>query len=264
MVVNIKKLLKIFFILSKTSVRSMLSHRFSIITLLVGKLLRFFFYFIFLYFLLKKTNFLAGYNFNQASLFFLVFNFIDIISQMIYREVYRFRDQIVSGSLDYYLIKPYPIFLKILFGGFDILDLITLIPVLGLTIFFILQIPKLTLINLLLFIILFFNGLIISTAFHIYVLSLAILTTEIDHSIMIFRDLSRMGSISIDIYKEPMKTLLTFVLPIGIMITFPAKALLNLLETKLIIISFLISFLFLFFSLKLWSYTLKKYQSVGN
>ncbi len=264
MVTKFQRLTKIFLILSKTSIQSMLNHQFSAITLLLGKILRLFFYFVFLFYLLKKTNFLAGYNFNQASIFFLVFNLIDIISQMLYREVYRFRDQVINGSLDHYLIKPYPIFLKILFGGFDVLDLITLIPILFLTIFFILGIPNLTFINILLFIFLFFNGLIISTAFHIYVLSLAILTTEIDHSIMIFRDLSRMGAISMDIYKEPIRSFLTFIIPIGIMITFPAKALLNLLETKLIIISFLISFLFLFFSLQIWNFSLKKYQSVGN
>ncbi len=259
-----KKLIKIFFLLTKTSIQSMLTHQIGVITFLLGKILRFIFYFSFLFFLLEKTKFLAGYNFNQAIIFFLTFNLIDIISQMVFREVYRFRQQVISGSLDYYLTKPYPIFLKILFGGFDVLDLITLIPVLILTAYFVFQIPNLLLINIFLFFFLFINGLLISTGFHILVLSSAVLTSEVDHSIMIFRDLSRMGAISMDIYKEPLRSILTFVIPIGIMITYPAKALLNLLNLQSIFISFLISFFFLFFSLKLWNLALKKYQSVGN
>ena len=97
-----------------------------------------------------------------------------------------------------------------------------------------------------------------------FVLGVAVLTTEIDNTIMLYRDIVQMGRIPIDVYKEPLRGLLTFAIPVGIMVTFPAKAIMGLLSPLFIILSLAIGTVLLFLSLKFWRFSLKKYSSVGS
>ena len=108
------------------------------------------------------------------------------------------------------------------------------------------------------------NGLILTTAFHIAVLSFAILTLEIDHTIMIYRDLLSLGRLPVDIYKQPIKGILTLLLPVGIMITLPAKALMGLITGYGALLSFGLGFGAIFLSLKFWDFALRRYTSASS
>jgi ABC-type uncharacterized transport system permease subunit len=238
--------------------------RWGIIFFLLGKILRFLMFFFFVYLLVSKTKALKGYGVDQAIFFYLTFNIIDTTSQLLFREVYRFRPLIVSGNFDTVLVKPFHPFLRILLGGVDFLDLLMLIPYLFLTLFFAFKIGSLSAINLFFYLVLIVNALIIAAAFHIFVLALGIMVTEVDHAIMIYRDLTSLGRFPMEIYQEPLRGIFTFIIPIGIMMSFPAKALFGLLSPLLILLSFLTSFFFLMISLKLWDLAIKKYQSWGG
>jgi ABC-2 type transport system permease protein len=126
------------------------------------------------------------------------------------------------------------------------------------------KIGNLTILNFTFYILLLINAFLIATAFHIAVLALGILTTEIDNTIMLYRDITRMGTVPIDIYKEPLRGFLTFIIPVGVMMTFPAKALMGLLSAQMVIFSFLISGIFLWGSLRFWKYALKHYSSASS
>ncbi len=258
-----KKNLKIFWLLSKFSMKTMLDHRVGLIAFLVGKIFRFVVFFTFIYYLVSKTNYLLGYTLNQTIIFFLTFNFIDTLSQILFREVYRFRNLVIFGEFDNILLKPHHPFIRILIGGVDVLDAFLIIPY-SLILFYFLIKTNVNFLNIIHYSILIINSLIIATSFHIIVLALGILTTEVDHTIMIYRDITRMTALPVDIYKEPLRFILTFLIPIGIMMTIPVKALFNLLSTQMLILSFFITFIFLEFSLFLWKMALKKYQSVGS
>lgn len=259
-----KRGFKIFWLYSKYSIRTMLQHRVGVITFFLGKAIRFIFYFIFLYYLVSRTSLLAGYNLNQTIVFFLTFNFIDSTAQLLFREVYQFRPIVISGELDGILLKPYHPFLKILVGGVDMLDAILTIPYLLLLIFFIDKVGAVSFFNQLIYIGLILNALIIAAGFHIIVLALAILTTEVDHAIMIYRDFTRMVSLPVDIYREPLRSFLLFVIPVGLMMTIPVKALFGLLSPNIFLITGVITIIFMIFSLSLWNVALKKYQSWGG
>lgn len=203
-----------------------LTQRLGLIVFLLGKIMRFALFLIFLIFLLKGTKNLAGYNLNQTVFFFLTFNLIDITSQFLFREVYRFRQYIVTGSFDLSLVKPISALFRSLMGGADIIDLIT-IPPLVIALIVIGKSLNPTFLSVLLYFVLLINGLLIATAFHIAVLSLGIITFEIDHTIMIYRDLTSLGRLPIDIYKQPLQGILTYLIPVGIMISLPAKTLMG-------------------------------------
>lgn len=217
-----------------------------------------------IYLIFSKTRLVKGYTLDQMIIFYLTFNIIDTTSQLLFREVYRFRPQIMSGSFDLTLLKPHHPFIKILIGGVDFLDLILLIPYIFLTIFFILKLPDISLLQTTSYLLLILNSFVIATAFHIAVLALAILTTEIDHTIMIYRDITGLARFPMEIYREPIRGFFTFIIPVGIMMSFPSKAILGLLSPLAFLSSFLLSILLMFSSLKLWKVALKKYQSWGG
>jgi ABC-2 type transport system permease protein len=108
------------------------------------------------------------------------------------------------------------------------------------------------------------NSLMISTAFHVVVLALGVMTTSVDNLIMVYRDLTSLVRVPVDFYTQPLRGIITFVIPLGVMFTFPAKALLGLLSTQTIIISFMCGSIALFLSVKFWNYSLKHYQSAGS
>jgi ABC-type uncharacterized transport system permease subunit len=195
-----KKNLKIFFLLSLFSIKSSFQHKTGIIFFMFGKILRFLMFFLFVYYLLLNTKLLAGYSLPETVVFFLTFNLIDTLAQLLFREVYRFRSLVVSGDLDTVLVKPYNSLLRVLLGGIDILDLFLVLPYALLVMYFIIQIPTLSVFSLFLYLILLVNALFIAAGLHIIVLALGILTTEVDHTVMIYRDLTKMAAMPVDIY----------------------------------------------------------------
>ena len=107
------------------------------------------------------------------------------------------------------------------------------------------------------------NALIIALAFHIIIVAVGILTTEIDSALWLYRDFTQMGRIPVDLYQEPVRAILTFVIPVAIMTTVPAKILLGMLSWQIFPAIFAFSLAFLFASLKFWKFSLKNYTSVS-
>lgn len=259
-----KKYLKVWWIFTFNSFQTQLLTRWAVLLFLISKILRFFIFVVFIVLLLNKTNTLASYTLNQTIFFFLTFSLIDSLVQTIFREVYRFRPAIVNGTFDYYLIKPFSPLFRALATGPDIIDLILLVPLISAIVYFILQLNISDPLRVGVYILLIFLALIISLAFHILVLSLAVFTTEIDHAILVYRDITGMGRFPLDIYREPLRGILTYILPVGIMMSFPVQALIGILSPVLILYAAVFAFVFLFISLKVWNISLKYYSSASS
>lgn len=259
-----KKYLKVWWIFAFNSFQTQLLTRWAVLLFLISKLLRFFIFIVFILLLLSKTNTLASYTLNQTLLFFLTFSLIDTLVQTVFREVYRFRPAIVNGTFDFYLIKPFNPLFRALATGPDIIDLILLIPLIGAVGFFMSRLNIVDPTSIGVYILLIFIAFIISLSFHILVLSLAVLTTEIDQAILVYRDITGMGRFPMDIYKEPLRGILTYILPVGVMMSFPVQALLGLLSPVLILYSIIFAFIFFFISLQVWNISLKHYSSASS
>ena len=258
------KSFKIWFLYTKNSFQQTLFNRGVMIIMLFGKFLRIALFVIFLNFLFSGAKGLAGYSREQIIFFYLSFNLIDTLAQMFFREVYRFRDLVISGNLDLVLTKPINPLLRTLLGGTDVLDFIMLFLILFATLWYGLNFITSSPLNWLLYIILILNGLLIAAAFHIFVLGMGILTTAVDHLIMIYRDFTSMLRIPVDLYIEPIRFILTFLIPLGIMITFPAKVLMGILSPAFMFISISFAAVAFYLSLKFWRYSLKKYSSASS
>lgn len=249
--------------MSKNSFLNWISQRFLFLIFLVGKLIRFFFFFSFLFLITEGATQIAGYATNQIIFFFLTFNLIDTISQFFFREVYRFRSLVQSGDFDLILVKPVNSLFRVLLGGADMIDLIV-IPFLLWAVYYFGALLSPTNTEVISYIVLVLNGLMIATAFHIVVLGMAIMTMEIDHAIMIYRDFTALGRFPVDVYREPLRGFLTFLIPLGVMVTLPAKALMGLVSPLGILMSLIFGVFSLFLSFKFWNFAIKKYTSASS
>lgn len=238
--------------------------RLSAVLLFAGKIVRIFLFGSFLLILLSGKKQLAGYSVDQAMVFYLTFNLVDTLSQLLLRGAYYFRPLVIKGNFDYYLSHPIDPLFSVLFSHTDFLDFILLWPILAVLIYSMMKLGSLNLVGFMIYVILIINGVLLAIAFHVIVLALAITTYEVDNTLMIYRDLSSLGRVPVDLYREPLRFLVTFILPVGIMVTFPVKALLGLLSPEVIFISVVVSIIFLVFSLGLWQRSLKLYSSASS
>jgi ABC-2 type transport system permease protein len=259
------RLLRVWLRMSSMAAQAWLLNRWSGGLFILGKFARFLFFFIFLFTILSSAKNLAGYTREQVIFFFLVFNLIDIMAQCLFRGVYNFRPLVVSGNYDTDLLRPLPSFFRPVFGWIDIMDFLTLIPLWVYFLWFIFTNHLFgNLESIALFLLLLINSLVLAFAFHLFVCAVCVLTTEIDHMISVYRDLTNMARFPTDIYQKGVQFILTFTIPVVILITIPAKALLGLLSWQWIVFSFLITSLFLWASLRFWKYALRQYSSASS
>lgn len=251
--------------MSKNALQEQLTSLLAAIFFTLGKIIRFVFFFIFLFTVVSSTKSLAGYDANQVILFFLIFNIVDITAQFFFRGVYVFRFLVASGDFDLHLVKPLPSFFHPLFRRTDILDFVVLVPLWILTLWFIFS-RGLTpnLVYLLYFFVFYLNALIVAFALHLFVCSVGVITLAVDHLIEVYRDILNLARFPTEIYQRSIQTILTFAIPIVIMITVPTKILMGLLSWQWVLLSFIISGVALWASLRFWKYALTQYSSASS
>lgn len=232
---------------------------------LLGKTIRFGMLLFFLTFIKQSVQVFAGYTPDQIVVFFLTYQFIDTLAQMIYRGVYEFSWKVRSGDLDFYLGKPINPLFRILTGKPDIIDVFFFIP----TTIFSIYLIRDTLFTasaetLLGYGLLLLNGLLIATAFHILILAIGIISVQVDNVVMLYRDINTMTRFPVSIYTEPVRTLLLFAVPVGLMNTIPAEVLLNRPLSVTIALACAFGLFFFFFSLRIWAWAIKRYTGAGG
>lgn len=259
-----KKYFRIWWILAIEQSQVALQSRFGAVIFIFGKIIRFAFFIFFLVIIGSRTKLVANYNLWQMVFFYLTYNLIDTLGQGLFREVYMFRQYVVTGDFDYFLTKPISALFRGLLGASDILDIPMAFIIIASLIFVGMHLQNVTLGSVLIFSLLAINSFIIVLAFHIFVLCLGVVTTEVDNAIMLYRDIIQMGRVPVDIYQEPLRSLITFAVPVGIMMTVPAKAIMGILSWQVFVISFAISITFLYVGLRTWKKALASYSSASS
>lgn len=261
---NLKRYSKIWWKLTLGTSQIAFQSRFGASLFLLGKLLRYVFFFFFLVVLVNRTKFIAGYSFSEIVLFYATFNLLDTLPQFFFRNVYRFRQQILNGYFDNLLLKPLPSLFHPLFGGSDILDLLIIALSFGFIYYAGIHITNVTVLHVVMYILLVINGFLISLGFHVFVLGIGILSTAVDNTVMLYRDLTQMGRLPIEVYQEPLRGFITFVIPVGIMMTYPGKALLGLLSLQGVLFACSFGIGLVLVSMWFWKYALRNYTSASN
>lgn len=231
---------------------------------LLGKIFRLAFFFIFIAAIFKHTKTIRGYSLPEAILFFLTFNLVDLLAQLFFRGIYGMRRIVAEGEFDYYLIQPASPLFRVACQTVDFLDLLVTLPVAALTFWAIGQLPAalLTPGKTALYLLLLINGLGVAFAIHVLVAAIAVRTQQLENTIWVYRDLMVLGRFPIDIYAKGMQLVLTFVIPIAVMTSFPAKALLGTLAWPWMVFALGLSLSLIFISLWCWRLALANYRSV--
>ena len=258
-----KKYFKVWFVFSKNSLQRDFGSRLGLAFLLTGKIVRFVLFFVFLYFLLSGIGELAGYTRQQVILVFLTFNLVDITSQFMFREVYRFRPLILNGDFDLVLVKPIKPLFRSLMGGADFIDFLTLFPLTGILVHYVLAIkPPIPLMFAYMSLVL--NAIVIAAALHIFILGFAVITFELDNLLWILRELMGLGRVPIEVYSFLLRSVLTYLLPVATMIALPARTLMGLARPGALILAYIFGAFFLYVSLKFWKFALIRYSSASS
>lgn len=255
--------LKLFLAFSALEWKRATIHRIGIILFITAKLVRFFTLLFLLFAVIKPGESIAGYTSMQVIFIYLSFNFIDTISQALFREVYRARSYIISGGLDSILIKPYNALFHLLLSGIDFFD----IAVLSVYLVFLIVIGgkvETSALRVFIYVFLVFNSVAMNAAVHILVLALTVATAQTDQLILIWRNIFGFGRFPVEIYGKLLSLFLTFVIPVFLMVELPASSLFRAADLSLIAVALVYSSVMLSISLYLWNFSLKKYQSWGG
>lgn len=261
---ELRKFFRVWMRMAAMSFSAQLSYGVGSLGFLLGKLIRLFFFFAYIVAIFTHTTSLAGYTLAQTVLFFLTYNLVDITAQVFFRGIYGARRAVQDGDLDYYLIQPCPPLVRLAASTVDFLDLATLLPVLALLGLTWTRLPGITPLELAAYGLLTVNGVLIALAIHIVVAALAVRTQELENTIWIYRELMFLGRFPVDIYGGALRIVLTFVLPIGVMTSFPAMALLGLLTPVQVFYALAVALAAMGFALWFWQDALARYTSVSS
>lgn len=261
----LRKYARVWLVMAKMSFAEQASSRINAAALFTGKMIRLGFVFFFLVSLFAHTRSLAGFNLTETLLFFMTFNLVDIIAQLLFRGIYWIKWMIDRGELDLTLTRPISPLFRLATHTTDFLDLLTLIPTIIILTLVILRLGvEVSIWQLVLYLLLVFCGIVIAMAVHIFVAGVAVFTQEVDNLIWIYRDLMTMGRFPASIYALPVRLVLTFAVPVVVMISFPVEALLGILSWYWVLFSFFWAGLFFWGSVKFWGLSLKYYTSVSS
>jgi ABC-2 type transport system permease protein len=258
----LKKYLRIWWILCLNSFRTQMSNSLASSGYLIGKLVRFGFFLAYLLAIFKKLPGLKGYDMPSVVLFFMTFNLIDVGAQFLFRGLYGVKTLIDEGDFDKILTQPAHVLFRISSMGVDLLDLLTLIPILGVTIWTLGKIqspvgPR----EIALYLLLLANAMVITYALHVIVGALSVKTQEFESAIWVYRDIMSLGRFPVTVYADILRTLLVTILPIGVMISFPAQALLGLLSWRGVLYAGCVGAVFFTGAQALWKKALREYTS---
>jgi len=261
----IKNFVKVWLILAKNNLQNQLITPSSSILFVIGKLFNYIFSIITIYAIFSQVSSVKGYSLSQAIIIVLVFNFIDSFTQFFFRSLYFFRPILIRGDFDLDLLKPLPSFFRPIFSAPDFLDAPLIIIQIFTLIYFIFnfQVP-ISLPTLILSLAILTNGVILAFAIHLIIAAFAILTSEIDNLVMIYRSLGRAAIVPTDIYGRIFNFILSYIVPITIIMTVPAKAILGILTLEGVVYSFAFGSSFFAFSLRFWQFSLKRYTSASS
>lgn len=265
----VRKYVAVWWRLAQMAFLMQFANRWSSLGWLGGKVVRLVFFLVFIVAIFKHVPSVAGYSLFQVAIFFLTFNIVDIVAQLFFRGLYMVGRDIREGDMDFYLLQPvHPLF-RMASNMVDFLDFMTLLPVLAVTFYLL---PR-TLApfpaaeaarNLALYLLLCLNGVVIAFALHVLIASLTVRTQQMENTIWMYRDMMSLGRFPVDIYSRPIQFVLATVLPVGVMVSYPSKALIGLLSPLNVLLAFVLSAVIVALALASWKSALRRYSSVSS
>ncbi len=261
----IKNVFTTWIIIAKNNLQNQLLTASSSFFFIIGKIVTFIFTLLTIFAIFSTTQTIVGFSLHQAIIVTVVYNLIDSFTQFLFRSIYSFRPVLLRGEFDLDLLKPLPSFFRPLLSGPDFFDLPSIIIQVVSLIFFLIKFNiNPSLVDIAAFLSLFLISVIVAFSLHLLMAAFSILTTEIDNIAWIYRSFVRAGIVPTDVYTGSFRLILDYIIPVTILVTVPAKAILGLLDFHFITYVVIFSAILLTISLWFWRFTLRHYTSTGS
>ena len=260
-----KKYLKVYKILAVHNFSALTGSRLDFWLLITGKLIRMGLVLLMITSIFNFVPVLAGYTRAEALLFFATFNVVDILAQALFFRGFWFTQKWVrEGEFDHFLRYPInPLFLNA-FKITDWMDILTLVPAAAILVYTFSLFPSIHPWFFFLYALLVLNGVLIAFAINVFIAALNFYTPETENAFLLYRDLMYTARFPTEIFGEPLRILFTLALPIAVIVAFPAKAFLGILDWKLVWYAFALSSVLVFSAIKFWNASLKHYSSASS
>ncbi|BCJ94855.1 ABC transporter permease [Anaerocolumna cellulosilytica] len=218
--------------------------------------------------LFSQVNTINGWGLYETLTVTGVFMFVQSLKNLVIApslsSISGLGGELWTGSFDFTLLKPLPTQLYISlrnWSPFSIIDVILSLIIMGISVFNISS--NISVINILLFLFALLMGLVILYSVMLLMTSAAFwyLGTPL---LWIFDSFMELGRYPVRIYPTFIKNILTWIIPVGLIVTVPAEALLGGIDLKRIIIGIIFAIIIYFISTKVFKISLKKYSSASS
>jgi ABC-2 type transport system permease protein len=260
----LRKYRRIWLRTASMAMQAQLTYRLGSFGFLLGKMIRLLFFFAFMAAVFNHVETVAGYSLVETALFFMTFNLVDMTAQIFFRGVYGARRTVSEGDFDFYLVQPCSPLFRMTCSNVDFLDIVTIIPVIVMTGMVFARLPPIGWQGYAAYALLMINGVALIYAIHVVVAALAVRTQELESAIGIYRDVMFMGKFPVDVYAPAVRWALTVGVPIAVMTTFPAKALLGRLSPVWFAYAFALTAVALPLSWWFWRDSVAQYTSSSS
>lgn len=263
---HLKAYLRVWLKLTAQQFQSQVANaRTAAVLFIFSKLFRLATAFLFIWVIMEKAKLIAGYNLAQAIFILALFNLISSLTQLFMRGIYTFRQKVVDGTFDFYLLNPLSELFYSLFSYTDPLDLILFLPYVGIVVWAWLGTGfPITLMSIFFLVLIILIAELAILAWHIFIIAIGVRYLEVDNTIMLYRDLEKMASMPIEIYGKVGSAILTYVFPFALMATIPARLVFGLFNPWYLLVYALLAGVQLKLALWYWHHALLSYSSASS
>jgi ABC-2 type transport system permease protein len=212
------------------------------------------------------TNSLGGWSFNEAILVLGMYDiFIGLQETLLAPNLIQVTEHIQKGTLDFVLLKPANGQLLATITACNLtrlFDVLIGFGLLGTGLYRLGRVP--TLGEVAAFLVMLPAGCVIVYSVWLLTTSLAFWFVRVDNFGEIFYAFYETGRFPISVYRPWLRVILTYIVPIAFLTTFPAATLLGKISAYFVVGSGVIAALLFFASHRFWNYAIRFYSSASS
>ena len=250
----------------KVHLKSELQYKMSFILSFISQFFVFFGYYFTIICLFDKFSNIKGFTMYEVLLTFGIIQFGYSFCETFFRGVDQFDDLIVNGTFDRLLLRPQNILLQVFANEVSFVKASRLIQSIIVLVIAIINIDVIWAIEkIIILVFMLISGIAVFLSIFILAASYCFLTVKGLEVRNVFTDGGKhMAQYPIGIFKKGFVFFFTFIIPFGFVNYYPLLYLLDKTNNKLLIISPLITILYLIPSVIIFYKGIKRYSSVGS
>lgn len=209
---------------------------------------------------------IGGWTFYQVLIVLGMFSIFTGVMEAFFRpNIMAMIEQVRDGKFDFVLVKPVN---AQFYSSFHSLVMWRLVDIVAGGAIIVYALNQMQIVpsplELLAFFMLLLVALVLVYCFWLAMMTMAFWFVKVDNLAELFYSFYEAARFPISVYGSWLRALLTFVIPIAFITTFPSAALIGKLEPIEIVLGFVLAGLLLFGSNRLWNFAIRSYASASS